>query len=294
MDQIDVLNEQLDNHQADNQKLRNLLGGGTNVSPTDFGWQIWLFTEARRIFPNTKLILNDYGLENDQSAINKQLNLLKVLRDRGIVDGFGSQAHCFNIDGMTAASLKSALDLMDNSGLPTYITELDLNGRSEDNANNGAVQSTSYQTHFPVYWDHPSVAGITLWGYVTNATWIGGTGLMSSTGVFKPAMTWLKDYVTGKPSVGYPICATGACIPTAIENVAETSETSAYPNPFTSEVTVSVKGDFSFQLITSTGQLVETGNSNGKITVGQEYPKGIYLLKVQQAEKSKIIKLIKE
>lgn len=212
IDQIDVLNEQLGNHQADNQKFRNLLGGGSNVSATDFGWQTWLFTEARRIFPNTKLILNDYGLENDQGAINQQLNLLKVLRDRGIVDGFGTQAHCFNIDGMSAAALKNALDLMDNSGLPTYVTELDLNGRSEDNNNNGAVQSTSYQTHFPVYWEHPSVAGITLWGYVTGATWIGGTGLMSSSGVDKPAMTWLKQYVSGRTSTGYPMCATGACV----------------------------------------------------------------------------------
>jgi GH35 family endo-1,4-beta-xylanase len=214
IDQIDVLNEQLGNHQADNQKFRNLLGGGTNVSATDFGWQTWLFTEARRIFPNTKLILNDYGLENDQNAINQQLNLLKVLRDRGIVDGFGSQAHCFNIDGMSATSLKNALDLMDNSGLPTYITELDLNGGSEDNNNNGAVQSTSYQNHFPVYWDHPSVAGITLWGYVTGATWIGGTGLMSSSGTDKPAMTWLKSYVSGKSNIGYPMCATAACAST--------------------------------------------------------------------------------
>jgi GH35 family endo-1,4-beta-xylanase len=211
IDQIDVLNEQLGNHQADNQKFRNLLGGGSNVSATDFGWQTWLFTEARRIFPNTKLILNDYGLENDQNAINQQLNLFKVLRDRGIVDGFGSQAHCFNIDGMSATNLKNSLDLMDNAGLPIYITELDLNGGSEDNNNNGAVQSTSYQNHFPVYWEHPAVAGISLWGYVTGATWIGGTGLMSSGGTDKPAMTWLKSYISGKSNVGYPICATGAC-----------------------------------------------------------------------------------
>jgi hypothetical protein len=88
---------------------------------------------------------------------------------------------------------------------------LDLNGRSEDNNNNGAVQSTSYQTHFPVYWEHPSVVGVTLWGYVTGATWIGGTGLTSNTGVEKPAMIWLKSYMSGKSSMGFPICTTGAC-----------------------------------------------------------------------------------
>lgn len=293
-DQIDVLNEQVGNHQADNQKFRNLFGGGTNVSSTDFTWQIWLFQQARNLFPNTKLVLNDYGLENDQSAINIQLNLLKVLRDRGLVDGFGTQAHCFNIDGLSANTLKSSLDKMAGGGVPIYVTELDLNGGSENDGGNAAAQLKSYQDHFPVYWDHPAVSGITLWGYVTGATWIGGTGLVSSNGTERSAMTWLKNYVSGKSNVGYPMCATGACVATGIEDVAETSETSAYPNPFTNEVTVSVKGDFSFQLITSTGQLVETGNSNGKITVGQEYPKGIYLLKVQQAEKSRIIKLIKE
>jgi GH35 family endo-1,4-beta-xylanase len=210
IDQIDVLNEQLGNHQADNQKFRNLLGGGSNVSPTDFGWQIWLFEQARRIFPDTKLILNDYGLENDLNAINMQLNLLKALRDRGLVDGFGTQAHCFNIDGLSASALKNALDLMDDAGIPIYVTELDLNGKVE-NDNNGQQQLSSYQTHFPIYWDHPAVAGITLWGYVNGATWIGGTGLISSSGTEKPALTWLKNYVGGKTSVGYPICATAAC-----------------------------------------------------------------------------------
>jgi len=209
-DQIDVLNEQLRSHQADNQKFRDLFGGATNTSPTDFTWQIWLFTQARALFPNTKLVLNDYGLENDQSAINLQLDLLKALRDRGLVDGFGTQAHCFNIDALSAAGLKSSLDLMTKSGVPIYVTELDLNG-GQENDNSEAAQLSSYQTHFPVYWDHPAVAGISIWGYISGATWIGGTGLMSSSGTEKSALTWLKNYVSGKSNIGYPACATGAC-----------------------------------------------------------------------------------
>lgn len=209
-DQIDVLNEQLGNHQNDNQKFRDLFGGAANTSSTDFTWQIWLFTQARALFPNTKLILNDYGLENDPNAINMQLNLLKALRDRGLVDGFGTQAHCFNIDGLSASGLKSSLDLMAKAGIPIYVTELDLNG-GQENDNNEAAQLASFQTHFPVYWDHAAVAGISIWGYITGATWIGGTGLMSSNGTEKSALTWLKGYVSGKSNVGYPSCATGAC-----------------------------------------------------------------------------------
>lgn len=239
IDQIDVLNEQLGNHQADNQLMRDKFSGITNCPPNNFSWQIWLFEQARAIFPNTKLVLNDYGIENDRNAINMTLDLFKVLRDRGLVDGFGTQAHCFNIDGLTANFLKESLDIMDNSGVPTYVTELDLNGRSESN-DNAAVQLASYQTHFPVYWDHPSVAGITLWGYVTGATWIGGTGLMSSNGTEKSAMTWLKQYVSGKPSVGYPICASEGCTNSGQISLSITSPTEGQTFTTADPITFSV------------------------------------------------------
>ena len=208
-DQIDVLNEQLRTHQDDNQKFRELLGGA-GTTATNFAWQIWLFEQARVLFPNTKLILNDYGLENDQSAINEQLNLIKALRDRGLIDGFGSQAHCFNIDGLTGSALKSSLDLMATGGVPIYITELDLNG-GVSNDNNEAAQLTSFQTHFPVYWEHPAVAGVSIWGYINGSTWMGGTGIMSSSGTEKSALKWLKTYMAGRKDVGYPFCQTTGC-----------------------------------------------------------------------------------
>jgi len=122
---------------------------------------VYLFERARHYLPNTKLILNDYGLEGDPNAIGQQLALVKILRDRGLIDGFGTQAHCFNVDNTTATGLKSNLDLMATGGLPIFVTELDLNGNNESD-NNAAQQLASFQTHFPVYWEHPAVAGITI------------------------------------------------------------------------------------------------------------------------------------
>ncbi|GAL84846.1 bifunctional acetylxylan esterase/xylanase, CBM4 module [Sporocytophaga myxococcoides] len=206
-DQVDVINEQLAGHQADNPVFERLLGG---TGSTGYDWQIWVFTQARALFPNTKLILNDYGLENNTSKINSMLGLVKALRDRGLIDGFGTQAHCFNVDQTSASQLKSAVDLMATGGVPVFVTELDLNGGT-DSENNNTQQENSYKTHFPVYWEHPAVAGITLWGYITGATWRTGTGIMSSSGTEKPAFTWLKNYVSGRTSVGYPACSTGAC-----------------------------------------------------------------------------------
>lgn len=293
-DQIDVLNEQLGNHQADNQKFRDLFGGAANTSATDFAWQIWLFTQARALFPNTKLVLNDYGLENNQNAINMQLNLLKALRDRGLVDGFGTQAHCFNIDGLSANALKLSLDLMTKAGIPIYVTELDLNG-GQENDNNAAAQLTSYQTHFPVFWEHSAVAGVTIWGYITGATWKTGTGLMSNTGTEKSALTWLKGYVSGKTSVGYPSCATGACIATGNDSNESLNENlSANPNPFTLELQIEAKGRFVYRVINQLGQLIETGSGEDVANIGARLPKGLYILSVENSAGKKSQKIVKE
>ena len=164
-------------------------------------------------------MLNDYGLENDQNSIKTQLGLIKALRDRGLIDGFGTQAHCFNLDGMTATTLKSSLDLMQTGGIPIYVTELDLNGKNNlltadmvaDPTKFQAEQLASYQAIFPTFWSHPAVAGISLWGYVEGSTWKVGTGILQSNGTERPAMTWLKSYISGLSNIGYPLCPQTIC-----------------------------------------------------------------------------------
>lgn len=203
-DQIDLLNEQLFKHQKDNQRFRELLGG-PGTTENDFAWQIWLFEQGRKVFPNTKLVLNDYGLEGDTKAIKAQLELFKVLRDRGLVDGFGTQAHAFNVDKPMADTIKASLDLMATAGLPIFVTELDMNGGIKGRQANDSLQLISYKKSFPVFWEHPAVAGITLWGYVSGTTWMAGTGIVSREGVENPSMIWLKEYMQGRRDVGFPM-----------------------------------------------------------------------------------------
>ena len=44
-------------------------------------------------------------------------------------------------------------------------------------------------------YNHPSVEGITLWGYVVGSTWVNGSGLIQSNGTPRPAMTWLMNWI---------------------------------------------------------------------------------------------------
>lgn len=195
IDQVDVLNEQIGTHAPNTQWFRNGLGG---AGATGYDWAVYLFERARKLLPNTKLVLNDYGLEGSNTNIDAQLALTAVLRDRGLIDGYGTQAHCFSIDNRPAAGLKSDLDRMAKGGIPVYVTELDIRGSTE------AAQAENYKRLFPIYWEHPSVGGITLWGYVSGNTWMAGTGIMNSDGTERQALSFLKSYLSQKPNVGYP------------------------------------------------------------------------------------------
>ena len=51
------------------------------------------------------------------------------------------------------------------------------------------------QSQFTMFYNHPSVRGITLWGYVSGSTWLPNSGLMSSGGQQRPAMVWLMGFL---------------------------------------------------------------------------------------------------
>jgi endo-1,4-beta-xylanase len=164
---------------------------------TGWDWVITAFQLARQAFPNTKLFINEYGTENDPNARNQYLNIINLLRAHGLIDGIGVQAHYFNLDSMNASQMTQALNAYAATGLDVYISELDITGGGSDQG-----QLAKYQELFPVIWNHPSVKGITLWGYIVGQTWRSGTGLVNTNGTERPAMPWLRNFVAGTPSGG--------------------------------------------------------------------------------------------
>ena len=47
------------------------------------------------------------------------------------------------------------------------------------------------QSQFTMFWNDANVKGITIWGYIVGSTWVTNSGLMTSSGTMRPAMTWL-------------------------------------------------------------------------------------------------------
>jgi GH35 family endo-1,4-beta-xylanase len=183
---------------------------GTPASAND--WVINCFKLARKYFPcETKLMLNEYNAENNYLNVTDNYEtLINQLKALNLIDVVGLQAHAFSTTKRFATSqtfaahtafLKSKLDQIASTGLPIMVTELDIDGDTDSNyvATNDvtvrdAFQKKEYERIFGMYWNHPSVIGITLWGYLT-AHWRAAEQAFlvdDCTGNEKPA---LRDYL---------------------------------------------------------------------------------------------------
>jgi hypothetical protein len=160
---------------------REGLGGSGS---TGWDWVITVFELARKYCTKSKLILNDYGIVNDANATRRYLEIIKLLQDRELIDIIGVQSHYFNLENYPVSTIKKNLDELAKTGLPITSSEFDLRG--DEN-----TQLNRYKTYFPIFWEHPAIIGVTLWGYTTN--W-GGAIIMSG-GREYAALKWLRTYV---------------------------------------------------------------------------------------------------
>jgi GH35 family endo-1,4-beta-xylanase len=148
-------------------------------------WIIKSFQLARKHCPNAVLILNDYNVLSWDT--DKFIAMARPAIDAGVVDAIGLQAH--GLEGLSLATVTNNLNKVAALGVPIYITEYDVS-LADDQA-----QLRVMKEQFTLFYNHPSVVGITLWGYVQGKTWVPSSGLISDTGTFRPAMTWLMNFL---------------------------------------------------------------------------------------------------
>ena len=121
---------------------------------------------------------------------------------------------------------RANLDRLAATGLPIQVTELDVDG-TED-----AVQLAGMQKIFPIYWEHPAVTGVTLWGYKQFSHWRQAQGAWlvwsqaGSEGAERPAMQWIHKYVNNnRPNV----LATSFCVAGSAANGSTVGTVAAPP-----------------------------------------------------------------
>ena len=191
IDFVEVVNEALhdppDSPGSGGGNYINALGGS---GATGWDWVLEAFRLARLYFPNAQLLINDYNIVNSTSSTNQYLQIINLLRAEGLLDQIGVQCHAFSTTGSVSV-MQSNLDALAATGLPLYVTEMDIDGPTDQ------VQLDNYQRVFPVFWEHPAVKGVTLWGFRPGMWRTSQQAyLIEPDGVTeRPAMEWLRDYV---------------------------------------------------------------------------------------------------
>ena len=200
-----------------NEPLHNLPDGGTppeggspranyiaalgGAGTTGWDWVIQSFELARQYFPRAQLMLNDFNIVGNSTKTTQYLAIVNLLRDRGLIDIIGMQGHSFSTTNRSAAQLRSSLDTLAATGLPLQITELDIDGAVLIDGvyvQDDERQRSEYARIFPVFWTHPAVMGVTLWGW-RPGLWRNDEKayLLEANGTERPAFVWLRDYVAG-------------------------------------------------------------------------------------------------
>ena len=117
-------------------------GGGTTYVDDAFIW-------AHQTDPNAKLILNDFNNETENSISNAEYNYILAAKARGVpIDGIGMQMHINAIDPPSIVAMVKNMQRFGAIGVPTYITEADVNL-------NSVKGSSTYKTQLEaqIYYD---------------------------------------------------------------------------------------------------------------------------------------------
>jgi endo-1,4-beta-xylanase len=209
---IDVVNEPFQGPPDGRNGSANYINALGGAGSTGWDWVVTAFQWARQYCdPSVKLILNEYNVLHDNTITSNYLRLIDTLKVRGLIDAIGIQGHYFEFKGSgyawSISTIKANLDRLAATGLPIYITEFDID-EQDDNA-----QLQNYRTYFPIFWEHPAVKGITIWGYsyLAGDTWKPYTYLLNERNAERPALGWLRSYVAGpmRPLLISPVGTTG-------------------------------------------------------------------------------------
>lgn len=279
IDLIEVVNEPLHAAPRGDGKgnyIEALGGNGT----TGWDWIVESFRLAREYFPNSLLMINDYGIVNDPNQVKAYSKIINILKKENLIDGVGMQTHAFN-NNANSSRLKQSLDDLAKLELPLFATELDINFANDQE------QLKEYKRIIPIFWEHKAVHGITLWGY-RSGTWQKDAYLIKADGSERPAMTWLRDYIENTELEK-----------DSIENgiFEQNNQFTVYPNPVSDNI-INIEGASSITEITmfdTSGKIInQYGNrfNDDRLVIELNVAKGMYILQFSEKQKTYYRKII--
>ncbi len=134
------------------------------------------FRLARKADPEAELIYNDYGGEGLNRKSDAIYNLVKGLRQQGLVDGVGLQMHISAASVPAAADIAANINRLAALGLRVNLSEMDVRIRDlpGDTATRLQSQRQVYHDVVAACVAQPRCEAVTFWGFTDAHTWIDG------------------------------------------------------------------------------------------------------------------------
>ena len=203
LDMIDVVNEAIKSgdkyHSGYGSQGNNNIIAALGGDNGNYEFVVTAFKMARERWPKAILIYNDYNTIQGQK--NEGIDLIQKLKKASApVNAYGLQAHDMQVSGgqggggscLNINTLKSTIEeIWNKTQIPLFISEYDIASNDDNDQKNCYSQQISY------FMGNEHIAGITIWGYVYD--YIGNSGIIRESNgqvTDRPAMTWLKDYLS--------------------------------------------------------------------------------------------------
>ncbi|WP_164891091.1 endo-1,4-beta-xylanase [Botryobacter ruber] len=292
IDQVEVVNEPINDpprkRDANDQGSGNYIEALGSNGTTGWDWILTSFRMARESFPRAKLLLNEYNLTSSSSRTLQYVGIINLLKAEGLIDAVGIQGHYFATGWVSSTNILNNLNTIAATGIPVYITEFDVDDRASNQtpasqAQADQYQLSEYQRIFPIFWEHPAVRGITLWGW-RPGMWRTeqGAPLVYADGTERPALTWLRSYVA-------------ATVITALKENKQISF-SLYPNPATNgRFTVEgTEKTTHIRVLDLNGKLLKERKVTNQptVTLDLDVAPGLYLIQVTDGKNTSVRKLV--
>ncbi|XP_041354619.1 anti-sigma-I factor RsgI6-like [Gigantopelta aegis] len=140
----------------------------------DINYNLDVFRQAHQAAPNVKMFLNEYDVVAGGGTTEAYLTQALKFKHANVgLYGLGVQSH-FNHQAPDPALVKSHLDTLAQAGLPIWVTELDFHINDEH------TRADAYEMALRLFYGHPAVEGIMLWGFWSEHRWGGKTSALVS------------------------------------------------------------------------------------------------------------------
>lgn len=213
IDYLEVVNEPLNAPPDGNNGRANYIAALGGTGPSGWEWVLESFRLARQYFPGTQLVLNEYNVIRNNDNTTNYLALIGLLQAEDLIDVIGFQGHAFTTGPASVGAMTSSINRFEATGLPVMVTEMEIDGAvfvDSDWIQDDALQLSEYQRVFPLFWEHPAIVGVTLWGW-RPGLWRDAemAYLQNIDGTERPALQWLRHYLTGEePPMNFETYAT--------------------------------------------------------------------------------------